>query len=446
MAVDTIEITSILEGNQAITDEQFAQLTREVRGNSLQKQKFTAMLDTAVSKRGGALAKDPVQSLKVAEGFFALGRYSDSLDWLKHAGSGRVQSLLAGKALRALKRYDEAIAAIEQAQQKGTDNFEVTMLITDCLRRAGKPDQAKEKLETVKRMGDIRAEYHYQLGRLYDVDGKHEKAMEEYNRAITLDHNHIEALFSLAYACDLYGDEQQAVEYYEKCLQTGVVHVSTLLNLTVLYEEAGDYDKAMQCVKQVLACHPNHLRAQMYLKDITSSMTMYYDEDQERRTDLRNQVLQVPISDFELSVRSRNCLKKMNIRTLGDLLRVTEAELLAYKNFGETSLQEIKSILQAKGLRLGQLLENRSVETRGDQEEPVDADEDAEMLATPIGELALSVRARKGLQRLNINTLGDVVRRTEAELLGCKNFGLMSLNEIKQCLQDKGLALRTLEE
>jgi DNA-directed RNA polymerase subunit alpha len=44
----------------------------------------------------------------------------------------------------------------------------------------------------------------------------------------------------------------------------------------------------------------------------------------------------------------------MNIKSLGDLLKTTEQELLAYKNFGETSLNEIKALLAQKGLRLGQ--------------------------------------------------------------------------------------------
>src|SRR5678816_620093 len=85
---------------------------------------------------------------------------------------------------------------------------------------------------------------------------------------------------------------------------------------------------------------------------------MYYDEDAERRGGQRNAVLNIPITDFELSVRSRNCLKKMNIRTLGDLLRTSEPELLSYKNFGETSLNEIKALLASKGLRLGQAAED----------------------------------------------------------------------------------------
>src|SRR5919107_6301781 len=82
-----------------------------------------------------------------------------------------------------------------------------------------------------------------------------------------------------------------------------------------------------------------------------------YSADDDRRGDKRAQVLDIPITDFELSVRSRNCLKKMNIRSLGDLLKTTEQELLSYKNFGETSLNEIKALLAQKGLRLGQAVD-----------------------------------------------------------------------------------------
>ena len=72
------------------------------------------------------------------------------------------------------------------------------------------------------------------------------------------------------------------------------------------------------------------------------------------------QVLNIPVTDFELSVRSRNCLQKMGIMTLGDLCRCTEQDLLASKNFGETSLVEIKEMLATKGLRLGQYAQERT--------------------------------------------------------------------------------------
>jgi DNA-directed RNA polymerase subunit alpha len=81
---------------------------------------------------------------------------------------------------------------------------------------------------------------------------------------------------------------------------------------------------------------------------------MYMDEEAQKGRDRMAQVLNVPVSDFELSVRSRNCLQKMGVRTLGDLTRTTEQELLASKNFGETSLVEIREMLQQRGLQLGQ--------------------------------------------------------------------------------------------
>ena len=90
---------------------------------------------------------------------------------------------------------------------------------------------------------------------------------------------------------------------------------------------------------------------------------MFYDEDAQRRRDRLSQVLSVPVTDFELSVRSRNCLQKMGVMTLGDLARTTEAELLASKNFGETSLVEIRDMMASKGLQLGQMaLEQREPE------------------------------------------------------------------------------------
>jgi DNA-directed RNA polymerase subunit alpha len=68
------------------------------------------------------------------------------------------------------------------------------------------------------------------------------------------------------------------------------------------------------------------------------------------------QLLGRPVTDFELSVRSRNCLQAMDINSLGDLTEVSEQELLAGKNFGETSLMEIRELLSAHGLRIGQNL------------------------------------------------------------------------------------------
>src|ERR671939_1785869 len=63
--------------------------------------------------------------------------------------------------------------------------------------------------------------------------------------------------------------------------------------------------------------------------------------------------LRTPIDDLELSVRSVNSLKNSNIRTLGDLVRQTERQILQVKNFGKKSLQVIADLLEREGLNFG---------------------------------------------------------------------------------------------
>ncbi|MCK6461801.1 MAG: DNA-directed RNA polymerase subunit alpha, partial [Planctomycetes bacterium] len=70
--------------------------------------------------------------------------------------------------------------------------------------------------------------------------------------------------------------------------------------------------------------------------------------------------LALPISDLDLSVRASNCLESENIKTIGDLVRLSEADLLAMKNFGKTSLREVDQKLRAVGLKLDMDLEAMS--------------------------------------------------------------------------------------
>ncbi|RJO64215.1 MAG: DNA-directed RNA polymerase subunit alpha [Candidatus Omnitrophota bacterium] len=63
--------------------------------------------------------------------------------------------------------------------------------------------------------------------------------------------------------------------------------------------------------------------------------------------------LRLPISELELSVRSSNCLREANIKTIADLVKKPEDELLGFKNFGKKSLVEIKELVAGMGLSLG---------------------------------------------------------------------------------------------
>ena len=78
-----------------------------------------------------------------------------------------------------------------------------------------------------------------------------------------------------------------------------------------------------------------------------------------------NSNLMRSVNELELSVRSYNCLKNANIKTIADLVQRTEAEMLKTKNFGRKSLNEIKEILTVMGLHLGMRLEGDSLQGRG---------------------------------------------------------------------------------
>jgi DNA-directed RNA polymerase subunit alpha len=74
-----------------------------------------------------------------------------------------------------------------------------------------------------------------------------------------------------------------------------------------------------------------------------------FDEDDERI----RQILNTPVEELELSVRSSNCLKNANIKTIGELTRKTEDDIAKTRNFGKKSLQEIKEKLKEWNLSLG---------------------------------------------------------------------------------------------
>ena len=288
------------------------------------------------------------------------------------------------------------------------------------------------------------AQAHYQAAMQAEADGDRDTAVVLLRKAVQVGDD-AEYEFKLAYFLDLLGEEDEAVAMYEQLCLRDQPHVNALLNLAVTYEDRGEIAQAEKCLRQILETSPNHPRALRYMKDVQASKDMYYDEEHARDLAKRNALLDTPVTDFELSVRARNCLKKMQIRTLGDLLKITEAELLSYKNFGETSLVEIKTMLASKGIRLGQGLEGQFSRIRKEIYEQLRGKASEAVLGKPISVLDLSVRARKALQFLGIQTIGDLATRTEAELMGVKNFGQTSLTEIDEKLINFGLGLRSLE-
>jgi DNA-directed RNA polymerase subunit alpha len=142
------------------------------------------------------------------------------------------------------------------------------------------------------------------------------------------------------------------------------------VNYTVTNARVGqitDYDKLILEVWTDGSLNPEEAvaHAAKILKDQLSIFITFeeeeeevsYPEDEEEKEAFNENLLR-SVDELELSVRSANCLKHANIKLIGDLVQRTEAEILATKNFGRKSLNEIKEILTEMGLSLGMKLDN----------------------------------------------------------------------------------------
>ncbi len=374
---------------------------------------------------------------------WALGRHAEAIPLLEEQKSNPALADCLARSYTALGRLDEAEAVLTHKTQ---DQPQASAWLS-VLEARSEAEPLSAQLNALQ--GCVtEADQKYFAGRVKELARDVEGAIALYDQALAVDETHEKALFRLAVNVDLRGEDEEARELYERALMNPPVNLSCVINLGILYEDMGNYRRAMQCFDLALQAGPDNERARLFRRDAAAALNMYYDEDQERREDKRNKILRTPINDFELSVRSRNCLAKMNIRTLGDLVKKTEAELLSYKNFGETSLLEIKEILNNKTLRLGMTADEIMSRDLGEQAEPQGPVEELpdphspDPVRRPVSELDLSVRSRRIIDLLKIKTIGDLVDKTEAELLACPNFGQTSLNEIKTKLDELGLALR----
>jgi len=142
------------------------------------------------------------------------------------------------------------------------------------------------------------------------------------------------------------------------------------VNYTVTNARVGqitDYDKLILEVWTDGSLNPEEAvaHAGKILQEQLSIFITFEEEEEEEMEggdeggdEKFNENLYRSVDELELSVRSANCLKQANIKLIGDLVQKTEAEILATKNFGRKSLNEIKEILSEMGLGLGMKLDS----------------------------------------------------------------------------------------
>jgi DNA-directed RNA polymerase subunit alpha len=140
--------------------------------------------------------------------------------------------------------------------------------------------------------------------------------------------------------------------------------------------QKGDYDKLVLEVWTDGSIMPEDAVADAskilkdYLVQFINFNEEYEDEESERDEEIEKlkSIVDTPVEELELSVRSSNCLRNINVKTIGDLARLSEDEISKTKNFGKKSLQEIKDKLSEYGLGLGMkdFIDQKLVETESE--------------------------------------------------------------------------------
>lgn len=432
------EVRDIVLSNGAFGPKEIERLANAVHEDYIQ---FGVLRDS-VAELESREDRTPAAAVRLGVCYYLLGRYQRAQETLSKADGGALAHYYLGKALFSLGDYAHAIKAYEAAKKAGYNADDCALGVAEAKRHSGDAAAAMAVLDGLFGPVEQTAEYLYQRAcTVSAVGGNPQEVTALLERAYQADGRHAGALFGLGLANDRHGNDEAAMDLYQKAANCFPTHVGALLNLGILYEDREEYSRAQACYQRILDSYPGHPRASLFLKDAAASRDMFYDEEDRKRRDHLAQLLNVSVGDFELSVRSRNCLQKMGVRTLGDLTRTTEQELLSSKNFGETSLIEIRDMLASKGLALGQFAHQKP-----DLEPAYDnsfmSPDEAAVLDRNISELNLSVRARKCMARLQLNTIGDLIRKTGDELLECKNFGVTSLNEVREKLSQFGVKLK----
>lgn len=395
-------------------------------------------------------ARNGGNQVLAAMGSWVTGEYHKALEFV--GSEGEMDAFVKGNSEFELGNFAAACETL-----KGSHKSSDTELAACTLHALLADNKGKDFLAALKSAKLSDTNQLYFAGRAKELDGEYEAAAVDYRHVLELAPNHFAARFRLAFRSDLHGDEEAAIAIYETFLEQLPIPTSVLLNLGVLYEDRNDFERACGCFGAVLRRDANNPIARLYFHDSHDSLDMFYDENRELKEDQLMKVLRTPISDFELSVRARNCLSNMDIKTLSDLVSHTEQDLLEFKNFGETSLNEIKRVLNQKGLRLGIRRDDGTfvIPDEFDASRSIDietelawlgklSDEQREALDLQISTLNLSVRCHRALvERLNLQRVSDILLYSEEDLLGMPNFGITSLNELQKKLEEYGLRLRS---
>jgi DNA-directed RNA polymerase subunit alpha len=369
--------------------DQMVQHVYESYANFDQAQEVVKSMEAGRQRASGEELRDLTEKLGILR--FALGDYEQAAQDLDSIKTRKTAAHFLGRTFLKTHREQEALDLLEKGRT-GEDDLGSDVLLVEAYCSLGQPEKAEELLKKYK-SAEKSADLLYARARTAEANGEYGEAMGLYSAAIEKEPAHAASIFRLALNCDLNGEDARAVELYKLCASLRPAFVGPLLNLGILYEDQGNYYEAIECYKRVLAIEPRHKQAQLYLKDAESSLTMYIDVSRSKRLQRIDEFFGVPadsgdeleegegpfalmagqdedmlggmeespeleqklntsVEELDLSTRSRKCMDRLGITTVGELVQHTEEDLLATPNFGSTSVNEVKTKLAGLGLSL----------------------------------------------------------------------------------------------
>ena len=155
------------------------------------------------------------------------------------------------------------------------------------------------------------------------------------------------------------------------------------------------------------------------------------------------------IYDYDFSVRTLNCLRAAEIRTVEDLIKYPRARLLKFRNFGKKALTELDEWLDEHGLAFAQY-EDETQEIKSKKQESqelLQTEEvftqtiDVPLLDRPIDYCKFCARTYNGLIAAEIETIGDLTQMRPIDIQNLRNLGQKSVTEVEEWLKAHNLSL-----
>ena len=155
------------------------------------------------------------------------------------------------------------------------------------------------------------------------------------------------------------------------------------------------------------------------------------------------------IYDYDFSVRTLNCLRAAEIRTVEDLIKYPRARLLKFRNFGKKALTELDEWLDENGLAFAQY-EDETQEIKSEKQESqelLQTEEvftptiDVPLLERPIDYCKFCARTYNGLIAAEIETIGDLTQMRPIDIQNLRNLGQKSVTEVEEWLKAHNLSL-----